>query len=157
LKNLELDDELAAMVYDERLQKNRVTRSQIVAWGRELSAELNLELNCSNGWLESFLERHHFVLCQVTNKPVHSDTEIISRATGFVVHIKSLIKTYNISPNNIYSLDETAMFFDHCRNKTIDMKGAKFIQVSFILISDSVVSRGKAAHHWSYGCYCFWT
>jgi hypothetical protein len=130
LTSVELEELLAARVFQERAEKNRVTRSMIMQWAGLLVEDLGVGLELSNGWLEGFLLRHNFVLRCATNKPALSDSVIVDRAVHFVSHIRGLIDEYRIRQDNIYSLDETALFFDHDKDTTIDIRGSRSVQVS---------------------------
>jgi transposase len=126
----ELEAALVAQILSERANKNRVTRTMIVQWAVELSQEQELGLTFSHGWLHGFLLRHGFVTRAATNKPFLSDAEVVKRATDFVLHVKALVDTYQISVENIFCLDETALFFDHNKHGTIDIRGARHIPVT---------------------------
>jgi transposase-like protein len=119
-----LEEILVERILDERHEKNRVTRSMITSWATEMSGDAKNNLSFSHGWLDRFLNRHDFVLRRATNKPSLSDAELVERAARFVLHTKSLISKYNIQPENIYSLDETALFFDHTDGRTVHLRGA---------------------------------
>jgi hypothetical protein len=129
LRSEHLEDFLSMRVTSTRLEKLWVTRSMIVQWAREFVVENGLEMDFSNGWLERFMDRHSFVLRRATNKPALSDVEIVERGTRFVHHLKKMLVEYNISAENIYCLDETALFFDHDKNTTVDVRGARDVQV----------------------------
>jgi hypothetical protein len=142
LTHPELDEELATIVLQERLQKQRVTRSMIVQWAKELASD-NSELKFTQGWLESFLNRHNFVLHKATCKPTLSDPEVVERAAKFVHHVKEPVCEHNIHTENIYCLDETVLFFDHSKNTTIHTSGAQHVPVRILIsnIIDQVISR----------------
>ena len=129
LLGAELDELLLNRIISARLEKRRVTRSDVVEWGQELGTEMRVELKFSEGWLESFFHRHQLVQRKATNKPFLSDDEIIERAVDFVRHVKSLITEYGISLQNIYSLDETALFFEHDKDSTLEIKGSRHVPV----------------------------
>jgi hypothetical protein len=98
-------------------------------WGRDLATDFDVEMQFSEGWLTKFFNRHGLVLRKATNKPVHSDSRIANNGARFVCHLKSLIFEYNNMRENIYSLDETALFFDHGKDTTVDLQGSKHIPV----------------------------
>jgi len=130
LSDYELECLLVEQITDARLEKIRVTRSRIIQWAKEL-ADDETNLSSSSGWLEKFLQRHNFVLRKVTNKPSLRDTELVDRASRFILHVKRLIMQNNIRLENIYCLDETALFFDHSDARTIHFSGARHVQVIF--------------------------
>ena len=98
--------------------------------GIELAVVHEASLDFSQGCLEGFLGRHEFVLRKTTNKPTHSDAELADRAAKFIMHLRGLIAEYGIEDSNIYSLDDTALFFDHQKGSTIDNRGATHVPVS---------------------------
>ena len=104
----------------------------ITQWAHELSDAHGANIEFSTGWLERFLARYELVLRKCTNKPIHSDAELVGRAANFITHLKRLIDGYGIVNSNIYSLDETALFFDNDRGSTIDQRGATHIPVRFL-------------------------
>jgi hypothetical protein len=140
----EFEDLLCEKVLSTRLEKLRVTRNMITDWAKDFAELFGMDLSCSHGWLEKFMDRHDLVLRKATNKPVLADDEVVDRAARFVCHVKHLMEVYNIQLENIYALDETAIFFDHTRDRTVDLHGAKDIQVIHIVnISDQVISLRK--------------
>ncbi|KAH9126112.1 hypothetical protein AeMF1_003413 [Aphanomyces euteiches] len=106
----------------------------IVSWGRELASDMAIPSKCSNGWLEKFLGCHDFVVRKGTRKPSLPPEEIIRRAVCFVNHTHKLIQDHNVPACNIYNFDETANFFDHTNQTTIDIRGTTDIPIrSFVL------------------------
>ena len=131
LTSEELEAILLERIFFERSNKNRVTRTMIVDWGIELAEELDVELGFSHGWLDGYLSRHELVLRAVTNKPTLTLEETVDRAVSFVLHLKALVREYQVTPENIWCLDETALFFDHDRGGTIERRGARHVLVTF--------------------------
>jgi hypothetical protein len=127
-----LEELFSARVFQLRLEGLRVTRTMIINWGKEMGVETGEEIGFSKVWLERFLDRHGFVLRCVINKPNLSTETIVERAVSFVLRLRELIATHRIDYEDIYSLDETALFFDHNKAKTVHSKGAVHVQVIFI-------------------------
>jgi hypothetical protein len=125
----EIEEMLCARIEDWRLQKLRVSRAMIQMWAVELGTGGDVGINFSDGWLQRFFDRHSFVLRRATNKPTLSDAVIVDRAARFIVHIKQLIRDYDVSCENIFCLDETALFFDHNDYRTIDKRGVCHVPV----------------------------
>jgi len=134
LSSNELEELLVEHILEQRLQGLRVTRMMVVQWGRELAVDDDeaSSLQFSHGWLQKFLDRHDFVLRKATNKPILSDSIIVDRAARFILHVKQLIADYNIQPENIYSLDETALFFEHSDSRTLQERGSRHVQVHLL-------------------------
>ncbi|KAJ0391615.1 hypothetical protein ATCC90586_011182 [Pythium insidiosum] len=125
-----LSDELEFLLYsqigEERGLRRRVTRNQIKNWALELAAELGVEGFCaSNGWLDGFLSRHNFVIRKATNKTKLDQLEIVQRAVRFIRHVQNLIHDHGVALEDIYNMDETAVFLDHSRGNTLEQRGAK--------------------------------
>jgi len=125
----ELDELLISRVRSKRHEKERVTRSMISEWGLEVAREFGVDLDCTRGWVDKFMARHELTLRKATNKPVLEDSVIAERAAAFVIHVKALIETHGILQENIFCLDETALFYDHDKDTTVEAKGAKHVQV----------------------------
>ncbi|KAH9142953.1 hypothetical protein AeRB84_013012 [Aphanomyces euteiches] len=125
LTSEDLEEILFERVLYERFLHHRVTRTMITAWGVELCEELEVTLLCSSGWLARFLERHNFVQRKATRKPIHTEDEIIRRAVAFYANVRRIIEEFNVPPEHIYNFDESAVFFDHTNNSTIDLCGAR--------------------------------
>jgi len=126
----ELEEELATHITYERSQKHRVTHTMISEWAEELSDQFECDLNFSDGWVDRFMERHGFVLRAATNKPVLDDETIVERGARFILHLRQLLDEFNIARENIYSLDETALFFDHGNTRTVERRGSSHVPVS---------------------------
>ncbi|OWY99991.1 Pogo transposable element [Phytophthora megakarya] len=86
-------------------------------------------LQVSNGWIQSFMERNGLVLRRATSKSKLTQKAIVERGVKFIEHVQQLIKEYDIQYSNIYNMDETAVFLDHNRNTTLDVRGAKDVHV----------------------------
>ncbi|KAF0739805.1 hypothetical protein Ae201684P_015142 [Aphanomyces euteiches] len=112
LTSVEHEEILFERILYERSLKLRVTRSMILI----------------KGWLERFLERHDFVLRQPTRKQLPTDEQVVERALSFYNTARHLINVHGLTPDCIYNLDETAIFFDHDKS-TIDIRGAHDVAV----------------------------
>ncbi|KAH9159167.1 hypothetical protein LEN26_002478 [Aphanomyces euteiches] len=117
----------------------------IVSWGQELPSDMEDPLKCSNGWLDKFLNRHNFVIRKGTRKPTLPSQEIVRRAVAFVNHVRNLMQDHNIPKSNIYNFDETAVFFDHTKQTTIDIRGTKDIPIRSFVLEKSRITAVFAA------------
>ena len=111
-------------------RKTACQRDSVSIWARELGVVHGATVHFSHGWLEGFLDRHDLVLRKATNKPTHPDSVIVDRAAQFVAHLKNLIQVHNIEDCNIYSLDETSLFFDTNNDRTVERRGSTDVQVT---------------------------
>jgi hypothetical protein len=58
-----------------------------------------------------------------------SDDEIIQRACAFVKHVKRVIEEYDVSPQNIFNMDETVIFIENGDSTTVDRVGSRKVAV----------------------------
>ncbi|KAJ0391866.1 hypothetical protein P43SY_004480 [Pythium insidiosum] len=124
-----LSEELAFLLYsqinEERGERRRVTRNLIELWAKELAQALRIEgFTASNGWIDGFLSRHNLVMRKATNKTKLDEAQIVQRAVDFVHHVRKLIDDHGVTEDNIFNMDETAVFLDHNRGTTVDERGA---------------------------------
>ncbi|KAJ0390915.1 hypothetical protein ATCC90586_004748 [Pythium insidiosum] len=124
-----LSEELAFLLYsqinEERGERRRVTRNLIELWAKELAQALRIEgFTASNGWIDGFLSRHNLVMRKATNKTKLDEAQIVQRAVDFVHHVRKLIDDHGVTEDNIFNMDETAVFLDHNRGTTVDKRGA---------------------------------
>ena len=135
-------------ILEKRLNKERVTRSGIMETGKGLALNLGISLECTEGWLNKFFVRNGLVLRKATNKPVHSDEQILCRAKNFLTFVTRLIEEHSLDLHSIVGLDETALFFDHSKNTTVEREGAKDVQVKVVvLITDQIIRNGEASDY----------
>ena len=96
LISAELEDYLVERISDYRFENRRVSRCIIEICGREFSENKQLQIKCSSGWLELFLDRNNLVVWKATIKPVQSDEVLASRAAEFYKQFTNIILEYNI-------------------------------------------------------------
>ncbi|KAF0739870.1 hypothetical protein Ae201684P_016028 [Aphanomyces euteiches] len=128
-----------------RIEGYRVTRSMIINWATDLAEELDINLGCSTGWLTRFFSRHDLVLRQGTRRPILSDDQVIERGLNFIQQARSLISTYDIPLSCIYNLDETAIFFDHSKQKTVELRGALDVPIKSFGLEKTRITAVMAA------------
>ncbi|KAH9124556.1 hypothetical protein AeMF1_004702 [Aphanomyces euteiches] len=104
-----------------------------------------MNLGCSTGWLTRFFSRHDLVLRQGTRRPILSDDQVIERGLNFIQQARSLISTYDIPLSCIYNLDETAIFFDHSKQKTVELRGALDVPIKSFGLEKTRITAVMAA------------
>lgn len=125
----ELHRALTEKTLFERAAQRRVTRSIISAWATSMKADMGLTISICPSWVDRFLQRAGFVLRKATRKPVLTDDELVARGVHFILDVRALVACHNISAENIYNLDETAVFFDHTKATTVHVRGAKDVPI----------------------------
>uniref|UniRef100_A0A915EME8 HTH CENPB-type domain-containing protein n=1 Tax=Ditylenchus dipsaci TaxID=166011 RepID=A0A915EME8_9BILA len=81
----------------------------------------------SVGWLSSFLHRHRFVYRRVTTtaqKPPENYAEAVAK---FIVHLEQRGKAVKF--DEVFAMDETAVWFDCPSSRCIDSIGAKDVTI----------------------------
>ncbi|KAJ0390198.1 hypothetical protein ATCC90586_011110 [Pythium insidiosum] len=115
----------------ERSLHHRVTRRRVLELASKVISEMDEKptLQLSNGWLECFLARHDLVMRRATNKPKLKKEATAARGANFVLAFREVVAEYNITAANIINYDETAVFAEHNKNRTIDVRGATDVPV----------------------------
>lgn len=124
------EDTLVNQIEDFRLRRMNVSRSLIMKWAHELKENAVENLSLSVGWLTGFLRRNKFSLRKVSNASTLSDEEIVRRASSFISHVKKIIFEYRITPENIWNMDETAIFIEDDETSMIERVGSKRVAIS---------------------------
>uniref|UniRef100_A0A8R1I340 HTH CENPB-type domain-containing protein n=1 Tax=Caenorhabditis japonica TaxID=281687 RepID=A0A8R1I340_CAEJA len=121
--NTDFDNELAEWVTRQRANKLRVTRSAICIRARQLS----IDLKVSNGWLESFLNRHRFVSRRPTTVCQKAPDEYIDKIIDFFLYVEKRMRENQY--NYVYACDETSVNLDYSNSLTVEEKGSKQVTV----------------------------
>ena len=77
----------------------------IVHWAEEFCNQNDINNLYSHGWLESFLSRNNLAMRKATNKPVHSNETLATRAAVFYKRFTNIVIENNIQKENIYNID----------------------------------------------------
>lgn len=126
----DLEDELAAIITEERLEGNRVAGSNVKSWALELAAQNGISNSfcASDGWLSKFLKRNNFSFRRVTNLTSLSVEELIKRSLNFMVYLqKALSNGMNLDLTIL--MDETAVYLEDPRQVTINVKGKRHVSL----------------------------
>jgi len=108
-----LESKLLEWYENSRRQKGLFLSGSIIQQkAKELFKELGCEGNfcASKGWLDRFKSRNGIKLCGFIQ--VQSDAKYDQNAVdSLTAHLQSFIQCYNLSPEQIYSADETDLFW----------------------------------------------
>ena len=130
LSSEECENLLVAKIEDARLQKRRVSQKLILRWGKALVEEKGVtNLRISKGWLFRFLQRNNFTLRKATNMVSLSKEDIVRRAVSFVQTLLGVKSEFAVSDENIFNLDETAIFAEEDSPSTVEKVGAKRVPI----------------------------
>lgn len=117
----ELNDLIYKWFCDSTARMMPVSGPMIQLKAKKFAADLGLEtFKASNGWLQSFLKRHGIVFKVQSGErgEVKSDTVIEWKDS-----IKDVCEGY--SPDDIFNMDETGLFFKDTTRSTFFKKGEK--------------------------------
>ena len=84
----------------------------LIEEARKLKSDLGIEEECSFslGWLHNFKTRHGIRKLKIQGERSFADHEA---ADNFSQEFNHLIRERNVSPEQVYNADETALFW-HC-------------------------------------------
>jgi hypothetical protein len=122
----DVEDILADEIIERRIKKDKVTRKWIKNRAMELFEE-DVQFKASEGWLDSFLERHEFSLRRRTNLTTLTDEQLLVRAVEYFKFLENFKRSTDLERTIL--MDETAVYFEDERNQTIDIKGASHVIV----------------------------
>ena len=94
--------------------------------------EIDSDFKCSRGWIRNFFTRYNLVLRKRTHKASFNETtqkDIMS----FIAEVKNLIESHNYPLKAILNMDETPIFFECSREKTIEIRGILIFIVKILL------------------------
>lgn len=121
-----LEEILADEVVDLRINKYKVTRAFIADRARMLACDHNIDdFKASNRWMLGFMSRFNFSLRSCTNLTTLTDVQLIGRAVDYMTYLRVKIPHINLSKTIL--MDETAVYFEDGRKKTVDFKGRRHV------------------------------
>ena len=121
-RNEELEQAILIWFKQVRSQNISVIGQLLQEKAREIAAQLQIsEFRASNGWLEKFLRRHSITLKSVQGEV--GDINWIEVNNWQQGALQDILKQY--SPNDIFNVDETGLFWRLLPNKTLSFKGER--------------------------------
>jgi hypothetical protein len=107
------------------------------AWIRKCSIETYLIQNpndvdkiptFSNMWIRKFMSRYDLTIRKASSQRIEKNTDI-ELILQYQEEINSIIDKYKIESNDIYNMDETAIYFDLSPDYTVDFIGSKRVSI----------------------------
>lgn len=129
--NDDLEVELVAWIEERRGRRLRVTLNEIRQHALQYGSRQHggREFRTSRGWLEKFLRRNGFSLRRKTTEGQKNPEELVKKLVSFVLHISRMRTTYDVNPENIFLMDECAVWFDSSGNTTVEATGRRTVGI----------------------------
>lgn len=117
-KTPDLDKVMIDWFKQRRAEHVPLTGPMIIAQAKRYHEELNLTTPCKYtfGWLDKFKKRHGIRQIRIHGEKISADHD---SAEVFIDEIAAIIKEENISLEQIYNADETALFWRYMPRKTL--------------------------------------
>ncbi|XP_065289801.1 tigger transposable element-derived protein 4-like [Dermacentor albipictus] len=115
----DLEDILLAWVKQARGANLPVNGVVLKAKSEEIALRLNVEFACSDGWLDRFRERHGLAFCCIVGEAAAVDETACSDWRQN--KLNDLME--ECDPQDIYNVDETALFYQLLPNKKLAFAG----------------------------------
>ncbi|XP_006147685.1 jerky protein homolog-like [Tupaia chinensis] len=119
-KNEDLDRVLIEWIRQQRSKDMPLTGLLVMKQARIYHEELNIEGECeySEGWLQKFKKRHGIKYLKICGEKPSADHET---AENYIDEFAKIISDENLSPEQIYNADETALYWCYAPRKTLTM------------------------------------
>lgn len=116
-KSIDVDRVLMEWIRQRRSENFPLDRAVIMAQAKSFHAELNISTPCdySTGWYNKFKNRHGLRLVQISGEKASADFEA---ADSFIKEFEDIITQLKLSPEQVYNVDETALFWRYVPRKT---------------------------------------
>ncbi|XP_005333826.2 jerky protein [Ictidomys tridecemlineatus] len=123
-KNEDLDRVLIEWIRQQRSKDMPLTGLLVMKQARIYHEELNIESECeySEGWLQKFKKRHGIKYLKMCSEKASADHET---AENYIDEFAKIISDGNLSPEQIYNADETALYWCYVPRKTLIMADEK--------------------------------
>lgn len=132
----EAEDALVELVYNRRINKEKMTREWIAEQARllffssrteEEHKESPVRFVASDKWVDCFLKRNKLSIWRRTNLTTLSDDELVARAFSLMQYLKEHKGDMNLSRTVL--MGETAAYFEDARTTTITDTGPHHVIV----------------------------
>lgn len=109
-KNSDHDKALYEWFRQRRSEGLPISGPMLMEKASQFHKELNIEESCeySAGWLQKFRIRHGIRYLKVCGEKMSANVEL---AEEYVVKFSDLVKQHNLTPEQIYNMDETGLFW----------------------------------------------
>ena len=130
--NDQLESHLSEWIRKSREDRLRVSRKTIQREAQAWSMKQRLSnFTASNGWLTRFLQRNKFSLRRRTTVSQHVPEDCSEKVVAFLKHTWKTIDENEITPSEIYCMDETPIWLESAGNYTVDSIGKKDVPIKF--------------------------
>ena len=128
--NLELEKSLLTWVGEQRSKKYTISYSQLKTKALALRPSSNPNFRASHSWLRAFMERNHLSYRAPTHVAQQNTKTPDVKCRTVLKWLAKLNKCASRYPlDKVYNMDETPFYFDQVSKKTIDVIGAKTVDV----------------------------
>ncbi|XP_048194687.1 jerky protein homolog-like [Perognathus longimembris pacificus] len=123
-KNEDLDRVLIEWIRQRRSKDMPLSGLLVMKQARIYHEELNIESECaySEGWLQKFKKRHGIKYLKMYGEKESVDVETTE---NYIDEFAKIISDENLIPEQIYSADETALYWCCVPRKTLTMTGKR--------------------------------
>ncbi|XP_042233135.1 jerky protein homolog [Homarus americanus] len=117
-KNEDLDRVLIEWIRQRRPERMPLTGLMVMKQAKIYHEELNIDGECeySEGWLQKFKKCHGIKYLKICGEKASADHEI---AENYIDEFAKIISDENLSPEQIYNADETALYWHYIPRKTL--------------------------------------
>jgi len=129
----DLERTLIQWVFTMRRQGLRVSRKMIMRKAEEVFREVEdaskVTFKVSRGWLDRFMSRSGLRMRRRTTAAQKTPQEMTDKMVSFIRYMERERSKIDAQPNDIYAMDETAVWFDMLCQTTVNEKGARSVSV----------------------------
>jgi hypothetical protein len=120
VKHSDLEDELFEWFCHAHAKNIPVEGPMVKEQANEIALKMGLEFQCSNGWLQRFKQQRNITWQAISGESSAADVEASDKWRESVAPI---IEQY--VPQDIFNMDEMALFYNAQQKRTLDIKGEK--------------------------------
>ena len=128
----ELEKRLFEWIVLMRQCRRRVTRKSIKQEAKNMHKEANGEkpFEGSSGWCQNFLKRFRLATRIKTHQSQRAPLALVPKLLGFLSYMRSYFHDHpERELRSIFSMDETAVWYDAVSTRTVDFVGAKSVSL----------------------------
>jgi len=129
----DMERTLVQWVFTMRRQGLRVSRKMIRRRAQELFREVEdaskATFKASRGWLDRFMSRTQLRVRRRTTAAQKTPEQMTDKMISFIQYMELQRSKIGAQPDEVYAMDETAVWFDMLSETTVHEKGAKSVSV----------------------------